>query len=51
MSDTHTTTFTATTKFDECEHKNGWYVTVKMWWIFEKRIYVCSDCGYHEESQ
>ena len=27
-----------------CKHKNGWYVTVRFF-IWEKRIYVCSDCG------
>lgn len=29
---------------DNCEHLNGWYVNVKFW-MFIKRIYVCSDCG------
>jgi transposase len=29
-----------------CEHKNGWYVVVNFW-IFRKRIFVCSDCGHH----
>lgn len=27
-----------------CEHKNGWYVTVRFF-LWEKRIFVCSDCG------
>jgi len=26
------------------QHKNGWYANVKFW-IFTKRIYMCSDCG------
>ena len=29
-----------------CKHRNGWYVTVRFW-IFSKRIFVCSDCGHH----
>ncbi len=29
-----------------CKHRNGWYVAVSFW-IFRKRIFVCSDCGYH----
>lgn len=37
-------TLTFTTK--ECKHLNGWYVTVPFW-IFSKRIFVCSDCGDH----
>ena len=28
----------------DCVHENGWYVTVPFW-IFKKRVYVCSDCG------
>ena len=32
------------TNTGECEHNNGWYVTVRFW-IFKKRIFVCSDCG------
>ena len=35
---------TTTISTPRCEHLNGWYVTVKFW-IFSKRIYVCSDCG------
>ena len=31
-------------ELDICEHKNGWYITVKFW-IFKKRMFVCSDCG------
>lgn len=27
-----------------CNHENGWYVTVPFW-IFSKRVFVCSDCG------
>ena len=27
-----------------CQHLTGWYVTVKFW-IFSKRVFVCSDCG------
>lgn len=34
------------TRRGECKHMNGWYVTVPFW-IFSKRIFVCSDCGYH----
>ena len=30
----------------ECQHRNGWYLTVPLW-IFSKRIFVCSDCGDH----
>ena len=36
-------TATTTTGYD-CKHKNGWFVTVKFW-IFQKRVFVCSDCG------
>lgn len=32
------------TNFPQCEHKNGWYMTATFW-IFEKRYFVCSDCG------
>lgn len=28
----------------ECAHGNGWSVTVPFW-IFTKRVFVCSDCG------
>jgi hypothetical protein len=31
-----------------CKHRNGWYVTVSFW-IFRKRIFVCSDCGHHQD--
>ena len=34
------------TERDKCRHDNGWYVTVRFW-IFKKRIFVCSDCGHH----
>lgn len=27
-----------------CSHANGWYATVSFW-IFKKRIFVCSGCG------
>ena len=27
-----------------CPHRNGWFVYVKFW-IFRKKIFVCSDCG------
>lgn len=27
-----------------CGHDNGWYITVNFW-IFKKRLFVCSDCG------
>ena len=27
-----------------CPHQNGWHVAVKFW-IFTKRVFVCSDCG------
>lgn len=27
-----------------CNHNNGWYGTVPFW-MFEKRIFACSDCG------
>lgn len=37
-------TYTATTL--ECYHRNGWYINVKFW-IFSKRVFVCSDCGHH----
>ena len=37
------TTATATTGY-YCQHRNGWLVTVKFW-IFKKRVFVCSDCG------
>jgi nitrite reductase/ring-hydroxylating ferredoxin subunit len=29
---------------NNCEHKNGWYHTVKFG-IFSKRIFVCTDCN------
>lgn len=32
------------TESANCQHLNGWYVTVKLW-IFKKHIFVCSDCG------
>lgn len=28
----------------KCQHKNGWYGNIKFW-IFTRRIYLCSDCG------
>ena len=34
------------THFNQCPHANGWYVTVTFW-IFCRRIFVCSDCGDH----
>jgi len=36
-------TYTSTVT-EPCKHANGWFVTVKFW-IFSKRIFVCSDCG------
>ena len=33
-----------------CQHENGWYVRVNFW-IFSKRIFVCSDCGQAKEQQ
>ena len=43
----NTMTFTNMT---ECEHLNGWYVTmdISFLWFFtvKKRIFVCGDCGY-----
>ena len=33
-----------------CKHRNGWYVTVRFW-IFRKRIFVCSDCGHHHDAR
>jgi hypothetical protein len=35
---------TGTASVNPCEHKNGWYVHVRFW-IFTKKIFVCSDCG------
>lgn len=32
------------TDYQQCKHKNGWFLTIEFW-IFKKRIYVCSDCG------
>ena len=32
------------TSHRKCQHKNGWYANVKFW-IFTKRIYLCSNCG------
>lgn len=29
---------------NNCHHENGWYVYIKFW-IFGKRVFVCSDCG------
>jgi len=40
---------TMTIHANDCGHNTGWYVTVKFW-IFSKRIYVCSDCGYNKEA-
>jgi hypothetical protein len=34
-------TLTSVTK---CHHLNGWYATVPFW-IFSKRVFICSDCG------
>lgn len=36
-------TYTATYS-PPCEHANGWHVLVPFW-IFRKRVFVCSDCG------
>lgn len=41
---------TMTLAEDWCKHRDGWYVTVRFW-IFSKRIFVCSDCGHHHEVQ
>ncbi len=41
----HGSCYTATTP--NCKHGTGWYVTVKFW-IFRKRVFVCSDCGRAE---
>jgi hypothetical protein len=30
----------------QCRHLDGWYVNVSFW-IFTKRIFVCSHCGHH----
>jgi formamidopyrimidine-DNA glycosylase len=27
-----------------CQHLNGWYITASFW-VFKKRLFVCSDCG------
>jgi len=32
---------------EKCKHLNGWYVTVPFW-VFKKRIFVCSNCGHQE---
>lgn len=32
------------TKHHLCDHLNGWYGTVHFL-MFEKRMFVCSDCG------
>ena len=37
-------TVTTTSNGKPCEHKSGWYVYVDFW-IFCKKLYVCSDCG------
>jgi hypothetical protein len=29
---------------EECSHKNGWIVNVKILFL-SKRVFVCSDCG------
>ena len=29
---------------ERCKHENGWWVVVPFW-IFRKRVFVCSDCG------
>lgn len=40
---------TTFTNSSQCQHRNGWYVTVPFW-IFSKRIFVCSDCGHYKEA-
>lgn len=37
------------TNQDKCKHRNGWYVTIPFW-IFRKRIFVCSVCGHYKEA-
>ena len=39
----HRAHYTATHR-PPCPHDNGWVVPVKFW-IFTKRVFVCSDCG------
>ena len=41
------TNYWTATKNPKCKHLNGWYVTVPFW-VFKKRIFVCSDCGHQE---
>jgi len=36
-----TTSYTQSIK---CQHKNGWYADIKFW-MFTRRIFLCSDCG------
>ena len=33
-----------------CKHLNGWYIVVRFW-VFKKRLFVCSDCGHHHEEK
>ena len=41
--DVATTACTATASII-CKHNNGWYTTIKFW-IFWRKIFMCSDCG------
>ena len=27
-----------------CKHANGWYHSIPFW-IFQKRVFACTDCG------
>ncbi len=38
-----------TTSSSVCAHLNGWHVVVPFW-IFTKRVFVCSDCGEVRDS-
>lgn len=43
----HPVTYTLNRK---CEHKNGWHDKVNFW-IFSKKVFVCTDCITITESR
>ena len=30
---------------NECQHEIGWYTHIKIFWIFTKYVFICSECG------
>lgn len=37
------TKYAATGTTEPCEHNHGWYYDIPFW-IFSRRIFICSDC-------